>query len=79
MVYDAAAKYRNCSLNEHLLKCPDLLNNLVSIVIRFRLGQFVVTSDIKQMFHQVRVREEDRDALRFMWGKILTATLMTTK
>ena len=46
-----------------------LLNNLVSIIIRFRLGQFVVTSDIKQMFHQVRAREEDRDALRFLWGE----------
>ena len=44
MVYDAAAKYRNCSLNEHLLKGPDLLNNLASIAIRFRLGQFTVTS-----------------------------------
>ena len=67
MVYDAAAKYRNCSLNEHLLKGPDLLKNLVSIVIRFRLGQFTVTSDIEQMFHQVRVREEDRAALQFLW------------
>ena len=67
MVYDAEAKYRNCSLNDHLLKGPDLLNNLVSIVIRFRLGQFAVTSDIEQMFHQVRVRQEDRHALRFLW------------
>ena len=67
MVYDAAAKYRNCSLNEHLLEGPDLLKNLVSIVIRFRLGQFTVTSDIEQMFHQVRVREEDRAALQFLW------------
>ena len=67
VVYDAAAKYRNCSLNDHLLKGPDLLNNLVSIVIRFHLGQFAVTSNIQQMFHQVRVREEDRDALGFLW------------
>ena len=59
MVYDAAAKYRNCSLNDHLLKGPDLLNNLVSIVIRFRLGQFTVTSDINKMFDQLRVRKED--------------------
>ena len=67
VVYDAAANYRNCSLNDHLLKGPDLLKNLVSIVIRFRLGQFTVTSDIEQMFHQVRVREEDRAALQFLW------------
>ena len=67
VVYDAAANYKNCSLNDHLLKGPDLLNNLVSIVIRFRLGQFAVISDIEQMFHQVRGREEGRDALRFLW------------
>ena len=67
MVYDAEERYRNCSLNNHLLKCPDLLNNLVSIVIRFRLGQFAVTSDMDQMFHQLCVREEDRDALPFLW------------
>ena len=79
VVYDAAAKYRNCSLNDHLLKGPDLLNNLVSVGIRFRLGQFVVTSDMKQMFHQVHVREEGRDALQFCGGKILTAISMTTK
>ena len=63
--YDAAAKYRNCSLND-LLKGPDLLNRMVSIVIRFRLGQFAVTSDIKPMFYQVRVGEEDRHTLRFL-------------
>ena len=79
VVYDAAAKYRNCSLNDHLLKGPDLLNNLVSIGICFRLGQFVVTSDIEQMFHQVHVKQEDRDAPQFCGGKALKATSMTTK
>ena len=62
MVYNPAAKYRNCSLNDYLLKCPDLVNNLVSIVICFCLGQFAVTSNIEQMFHQVHVRDEDQDA-----------------
>ena len=70
VVFDVAAKYRNCSLIDHLLKDSDLLNDLVSLVIRFRLGQFAVTSDIEQMFHQVRVREEDRDVLLFLWREI---------
>ena len=70
VVFDVAAKYRNCSLIDHLLKGSDLLNDLVSLVIRFRLGQFAVTSDNEQMFHQVRVREEDRDVLLFLWREI---------
>ena len=79
VVYDATAKYRNYSLNDHLLKGADLLNNLVSIITRFRLGQFAVTGDIEQMFQQVRVREEDLDALRFCGGKIPRTTSMTIK
>ena len=60
VVFDAGAKYNNNSLSEHLLKGPDLLNNLVSILIRFCLGEFAVVGDIEQMFHQVKVRETDR-------------------
>ena len=60
VVFDAGAKYNNTSLSEHLLKGPDLLNNLVSILIRFCLGEFAVVGDIEQMFHQVKVRETDR-------------------
>ena len=70
-VYDAAARYRNSSLNDHLLKGPDLLKNLVSIVIRFRLGQFAVTKDIEQMFHHLQVRKDDQDALQFLWRENL--------
>ena len=60
VVFDAGAKYNNTSLNEHLLKGPELLNNLVSILMRFCLGQFAVVGGIEQMFHQVKVRETDR-------------------
>ena len=67
VVFDAGAKCNNTSLNEHLLKGPDLLNKLVSILMRFRLGEFAVVGDIEQMFHQVKVRETDRDTLRFVW------------
>ena len=35
--------------------------------MRFCLGEFVVVGDIEQMFHQVKVRETHRDALRFSW------------
>ena len=31
------------------------------------MGKFVVVGDIEQMFHQIKVREVERDALRFIW------------
>ena len=49
------------------MKGPDLLNNLVSILMRFRIGEFAVVGDIEQMFHQLKVRKTVRDALRFAW------------
>ena len=67
VVFDAAAKYRGTSLNENLLKDPDLLSSLIGIILRFRINEFAVMGDIEQMFHQVNVPTTDRDALRFLW------------
>ena len=75
VVFDAFAKYKNDSLNNHLLNRPDLINNLVSILIQFRLGKYAVTADIKQMFHQVKVKKSDQDALRFLWRFLKTKKL----
>ena len=55
------------SLNEHLLKGPDFLNNLVGVLLKFRERQFIIIGDIAQMFHEVQVLPANRDALRFLW------------
>ena len=34
--------------------------------MRLRFGEFAVGGDIEQMFYQVKVRETDRGALRFI-------------
>ena len=67
VVFDAASKFDGVSLNDNLLTGPELLNNLVGILLRFRSGKIGVMADVQQMFHQVRVCEEDRDSLRFLW------------
>ena len=60
-------KYNDTCLNQKLLPSPDLLNNLVSVLIRLRQGKYAVMADIDKMFHQVFVSPNDTDALRFLW------------
>ena len=67
VVFDCSAKFRNISLNDALLKGPNLANPLTGVLLRFRQGPVGVMGDIKGMFHQVRVPVADRDALRFLW------------
>lgn len=67
VVFDCAAKYKDISLNSQLLQGPDMMNSLVGVLTRFRQEKIALGADIEAMFHQVRVCEADRDALRFLW------------
>ncbi|XP_077967709.1 uncharacterized protein LOC120346600 [Styela clava] len=62
-----AGTFRGVSLNDNLLQGPDYADNLAGVLLRFRQEKIGVMADIKAMFHQVRVRPEDCDSLRFLW------------
>ena len=47
VVYDVGAQYQNTSLNKNLIKGSDFLNDLVSVLIRFRKGNIAAMSDIQ--------------------------------
>ena len=67
VLFDCAAKFKSTSLNNQLLQGPDLTNNLVGVLIRFRQEPIAMVADVEAMFHQVRVQPDDCDALRFLW------------
>ena len=67
VVFDCSAKCQGVSLNDKLLQGPNLTNSLIGVLLRFRQEPIAVMGDIEAMFHQVRVRKQDRDYLRFLW------------
>ncbi|KIH63648.1 hypothetical protein ANCDUO_06050 [Ancylostoma duodenale] len=72
IVFDASAHYINKpSLNDVLHQGPLILPKLVGMMLRFRTGEIAVTSDVEKAFLQVRLHEEDRDAVRCLWVKDL--------
>ncbi|XP_035712907.1 uncharacterized protein LOC110856404 [Folsomia candida] len=66
-VFDAAAKNHGRSLNDHLLQGPDKLIPLPNILLKFRQRQIALTADIEEMFHRVKVKQDDAQAQRFLW------------
>ena len=64
-VLNGAAKFHGTSLNKPLLTGPDLLQNLIHVLFRFRQHQFAVSADIEGMFLQVGVPDCDQPSLRF--------------
>lgn len=67
LVWDAAAKVGAMSLNSMLLKGPDMLVPLATVLCGFREHSVAVCGDIKQMFHQFRIRQQDVHCQRFLY------------
>ena len=69
IVYDALAKESRTSpsMNDCLNPGPSLQNHLWSILVRSRFLPVLLTRDLEKAFLQVRIKESERDALRFHW------------
>ena len=69
VVFDTSAKETDDapSLNDLQETGPALQNLLWDILIRNRLKAVALSADLRQAFLQVRIRESDRDVLRFHW------------
>ena len=69
IVYDASAATKAPSLNDCLHSGPNLMQDLMAILLRFRAHQTAFTADIEKAFLQIEINVADRDATRFLWLK----------
>lgn len=70
VVFDASAKTdSNISLNDTLLVGPTVQDDLFAIVIRLRLRSYVLSADIKMMYRQILVHENDRKYQQILWRR----------
>ena len=63
VVFDCSSQYRGISINKSLLSGSDLTNQLVGVLIRFRVGPIAFMAHIQAMFYQVKVPEKQK----FLW------------
>ena len=74
IVFDAGQRdpVSKKSLNDLLYKGPKIMPDIASVLLRFRIGRFVFTTDISKMYLSVRVPPEDADCLRYLWRAFQT-------
>lgn len=78
VVYDASAKTKaGKSLNDLLYRGPMILENLIGLLLHFRLHEIGITADIEKAFLQLELDSKDRDSVRFLWVKDLSLPLTT--
>ena len=69
VVHDGAAMFNGMSLNHIVLAGENLLNNLVEVLIRFRLGKYACVADVSKRFFQVGIPSDQQDLFRIVWYK----------
>ena len=77
LVYvSAKASKSPVSLDECVETGPNLQNSLYDILVRFRMRPIILCGDIQKAFWQIRIRELQRNSLRFHWIKNLDPNIV---
>ena len=67
IVFNSSANFRGHVLNEYYAKGPDMLNNLLGVLLRFRERPVAMIGDIGKMFHSIDIPLVDQMTHRFLW------------
>ena len=74
IVYDCSShsSQNTPSLNDCLEVGPPFMNDLCSILLRFRFHKVAISTDIEKAFLHVKLHPDDRDFTRFLWPLDIT-------
>ena len=67
VVFDCSVEYKGVSINKKFMPGPDLTNQIISILVKFRKDFVAIMADIEPMFYQVFVADQHRNLLSFLW------------
>ncbi|XP_018357524.1 PREDICTED: uncharacterized protein LOC108757561 [Trachymyrmex cornetzi] len=68
VVFDASSRTdTGVSLNDILMVGSNLQTDLTSILIKFRLWQYVLTADVEKMYRQVQIEKSQQGLQRILW------------
>ena len=69
IVYDCSCRQSRqlSSINGFLLSTPQILNDLTTLLVRFRLNPVAIVTDINKAFLHMGLHVEDRNVTGFLW------------
>ncbi|XP_047245689.1 uncharacterized protein LOC124882978 [Girardinichthys multiradiatus] len=67
LVWDSSQRFEGQSINDILLKGPDVLNLIRAVLLRFRRGVHAALGDIKKIYNSVWLEDLERHLHRFLW------------
>ena len=70
VVFNASANYKGHILNEYWAKGPNLIKNLLGILLSFREHYVALVADIRRMYHTIKLSQSDQHTHRFVWRNL---------
>lgn len=72
IVFDASSHENGSpSLNDSLESGPNLLPEVLTVLLQFRFYQYALLGDVSQAFLQLSLDSADRDLTRFFWYRVI--------